>query len=33
VREVWERFRAFTEFDGLRPYADEPEPQSQLSLF
>ena len=33
VREVWERFRPFTEFDGLRPYADEPEPQSQLSLF
>lgn len=33
VREVWERFRAFTEFDGLRPFADEPEPQSQLSLF
>jgi DNA polymerase elongation subunit (family B) len=33
VREIWERFRAFTELDGLRPYTDEPEPQSQLSLF
>ena len=34
VREVWERFRPFTEFDGLRPPAPEPEPQqSQLSLF
>ncbi len=34
VREVWERFRAFTEFDGLRPFVDEPAPQqSQLSLF
>jgi DNA polymerase I len=31
VREIWERFRAFTEFDGLRPYVEEP--QSQLSLF
>src|SRR5437667_342155 len=31
VREIWERFRPFTEFDGLRPYVDEPEPQ--LSLF
>jgi DNA polymerase I len=31
VREIWERFRPFTEFDGLRPYVDEPE--SQLSLF
>ncbi len=33
VREIWERFRAFTEFDGLRPYTEEPEPRSQLSLF
>jgi DNA polymerase, archaea type len=33
VREIGERFRPFVEFDGLRPYVDEPEPQSQLSLF
>ncbi len=33
VREIWERFRAFTEYDGLRPYVDEPEPNDQLSLF
>ncbi len=33
VREIWERFRPFVEFDGLRPYVEEPEPQSQLSLF
>jgi DNA polymerase elongation subunit (family B) len=33
VLEVWERFRPFTEFGGLRPYVEEPEPQSQLSLF
>jgi DNA polymerase elongation subunit (family B) len=33
VREIWERFRAFTEFDGLRPFVDEPAPASQLSLF
>ncbi|MBI2014427.1 MAG: DNA polymerase II, partial [Candidatus Rokubacteria bacterium] len=32
VREVWERFRPFTEFDGLRPPAPEPQ-QNQLSLF
>ncbi len=31
VREIWERFRPFAEFDGLRPYVEEPEPQ--LSLF
>jgi DNA polymerase, archaea type len=31
VREIGERFRPFVEFDGLRPYVDEPEPQ--LSLF
>jgi len=31
VREIWERFRPFTEFDGLRPYVEEPEPQ--LNLF
>ena len=33
VREIWERFRTFTEFDGLRPFVDEPAPQDQLSLF
>jgi DNA polymerase I len=33
VREIGERFRPFVEFDGLRPYVDEPEPRSQLSLF
>ena len=33
VREIGERFRPFVEFDGLRPYVEEPEPQSQLSLF
>ena len=33
VREIGERFRPFVEFDGLRPFVDEPEPQSQLSLF
>ena len=33
VREIWARFRAFVEFDGLRPYADDAESQSQLSLF
>ncbi len=33
VREVWERFRTFTDFDGLRPFVDEPAPQTQLSLF
>src|SRR5205814_1657155 len=31
VREIWERFRPFAEFDGLRPYVEDPE--SQLSLF
>jgi DNA polymerase elongation subunit (family B) len=32
VREIWDRFRAFAEFDGLRPPAPE-EPSPQLSLF
>jgi hypothetical protein len=31
-REIWDRFRAFAEFDGLRPPAPE-EPSAQLSLF
>jgi DNA polymerase, archaea type len=35
VLEIWERFRPFTEWDGLRPYRDEDETGSdpQLSLF
>ena len=33
VREIWERFRAFTEFDGLKPFVEDPMPESQLSLF
>ena len=33
VLEVWERFRPFTELDGLRPFVEEPAPKSQLSLF
>jgi hypothetical protein len=34
VLEIWERFRPFTEWDGLRPYSDDPEPNDpQLSLF
>ena len=32
VREIWERFRAFAELDGLRPPIGEPE-SPQLSLF
>src|SRR5947208_67932 len=31
VREIGERFRPFVEFDGLRPYDEEPEPQPHLS--
>ena len=35
VLEIWERFRSFTEWEGLRPFTDEPEraPDGQLSLF
>ncbi len=35
VLEIWERFRPFTEWDGLRPYRDEDEAGSdpQLGLF
>jgi DNA polymerase elongation subunit (family B) len=33
VREIWDRFRAFAELDGLRPPPVEPEPATQLSLF
>ena len=32
VREIWERFRAFAELDGLRPPMAEPE-SPQLTLF
>jgi DNA polymerase elongation subunit (family B) len=32
VREIWERFRAFADLDGLRPPLGEPE-SPQLSLF
>jgi DNA polymerase, archaea type len=37
VQELWERFRRFAEFDGLRPYVDEPDVDPadprQLTLF
>ena len=33
VLETWERFRRFTEQDGLVPYADEHPDSAQLSLF
>ena len=33
VREIWDRFRAFAELDGLRPPVVEPEPSTQLTLF
>jgi DNA polymerase elongation subunit (family B) len=33
VREIWERFRPFTEQEGLRPPADEAPPGAQLTLF
>jgi DNA polymerase I len=33
VREIWDRFRAFAELEGLRPPAEEPEPSTQLMLF
>jgi len=33
VLEIWERFRAFAEFDGLRPPAADTETSAQLSLF
>ncbi len=33
VREIWERFRPFTEWEGLRPPVEEDEPPAQLSLF
>jgi DNA polymerase elongation subunit (family B) len=31
--EIWERFRKFTEQDGLLPFVDDPEPPVQLTLF
>jgi len=33
VLEIWDRFRAFAELDGLRPPAPETESSAQLSLF
>ena len=33
VREIWERFRKFTEQEGLQPFSDEPGESPQLSLF
>jgi DNA polymerase, archaea type len=33
VLEIWERFRKFTEQDGLLPFRDEPEESAQLTLF
>ena len=33
VVEIWERFRKFTEQEGLQPFSDEPEESAQLSLF
>jgi DNA polymerase I len=37
IQELWERFRRFAEFDGLRPYIDEPDVDPgdprQLTLF
>ena len=35
VLEIWERFRPFTEWEGLRPYVGDPEsgPDPQLTLF
>ncbi|MBI4247015.1 MAG: hypothetical protein HY614_07485, partial [Candidatus Rokubacteria bacterium] len=33
VREIWERFRPFTEHEGLRPPIDEAATSPQLTLF
>jgi DNA polymerase elongation subunit (family B) len=33
AREIWMRFRAFSELAGLRPYTEEPPPSVQLALF
>jgi DNA polymerase elongation subunit (family B) len=33
VLEIWERFRAFADLDGLRPPAAETETSAQLTLF
>ena len=33
VLEIWDRFRAFSEFDGLRPPAPDTETSVQLTLF
>ena len=33
VLEIWDRFRAFADLDGLRPPTTETETSAQLSLF
>jgi len=33
VLEIWDRFRAFAELEGLRPPAADTETSAQLSLF
>ena len=33
VLEIWERFRKFTEQEGLQEFRGEPEESPQLSLF
>jgi hypothetical protein len=34
IQEIWERFRAFIDHEGLRPPGpEEPEPSAQLTLF
>ena len=33
VLEIWQRFRRFTEIDGLIPYAEDEADSAQLSLF
>ena len=33
VLEIWDRFRAFAEFEGLRPPAPDTETSVQLTLF
>jgi DNA polymerase elongation subunit (family B) len=34
IQEIWERFRAFIDFEGLRtPAPEDPEPSPQLTLF
>jgi hypothetical protein len=33
VLEIWQRFRRFTEIDGLIPYVEDEADSAQLSLF